>query len=137
VGLLRKNSFEHPWVETATAFCWTALEGDLDELGPDDAISVLRFLEHAEDRGRVDTAFERLGERIMNELVALDPATPGYVKTPLELAPRPKALARRLFDERRSSSISTPWSPSRTRTAAGRSLGSRRARPRSTSGAAS
>ena len=40
-----------------------------------------------------------LGERILNELVALDPATPGYVKSPLEFAPRPDSIARRLFDD--------------------------------------
>lgn len=29
----------------------------------------------------------------------LDPSTPGYVKTPLEFAPHPSRLARRLFDD--------------------------------------
>jgi hypothetical protein len=98
-GLLHKRGFRRdPWVERATEYCFTAL-GELDHVGPDDAISVLIFLEHVPDRQRADEVFERLGERILNELVALDPATEGYVKAPLEFAPHPDRLARRLFDD--------------------------------------
>jgi hypothetical protein len=71
----------------------------LDEAGPDDAVSVLTFLEHVPDRARADEVFARLSDRIMNDLVALDPSAEGYVKTPLEYAPRPDRLARRLFDD--------------------------------------
>jgi hypothetical protein len=98
VGVLHKNRVDHPWVARATAFCWDALS-DVDELGADDAISVLRFLEHAPDRDRAAEVFDRLGPRILSDLVALDPSAPGYVKTPLEFAPRPDRLARRLFDD--------------------------------------
>ena len=98
-GLLLKRGFERdPWVARATEYCFAALE-ELDHVGPDDAISVLTFLEHVPDRRRADEVFARLGERILHELVALDPATEGYVKTPLEFAPRPDRLARRLFDD--------------------------------------
>ncbi len=97
-GLLHKRAVDHPWLGRATDYLWDALE-HADGLGADDAISVLAFLEHAPDSDRAEAVFERLSERILNELVALDPSTPGYVKTPLEFAPRPDALARRLFDD--------------------------------------
>jgi hypothetical protein len=98
-GFLHRHGVSHPWVERATTFCWQALERDLASVGADDAISVLRFLEHVPDRAAAETVFERLGERIRTELVALDPSTPGYVKGPLDFAPAPERLARRLFDE--------------------------------------
>jgi hypothetical protein len=99
VGLLHKHGVDHPWVDAATEYCWATLPRQLDSLSPDDAVSVLAFLEHVPDRRRAETAFEALGARIRGELVALDPSTPGYVKTPLEFAPHPDRLARRLFDD--------------------------------------
>jgi hypothetical protein len=98
-GLLSKHGVEEPWVDRATEFCWLALDSRLGELGPDDAISVLTFLDRVSDRERALAAFERLGERIKNDLVALDPEAPGYVKSPLEFAPSPDCLARTLFDD--------------------------------------
>jgi hypothetical protein len=98
-GLLYKRGLSHPWLEPATAFCWTALERDFDSIGPDDAVSILGFLEHVPDRDRAEGAFERLGKRIVGELVAIDPEASGYVKSPLEYAPQPDRLARRLFDD--------------------------------------
>jgi hypothetical protein len=98
-GILHKRGFQPaPWVQRATEYCFTAL-GELDHVGPDDAISVLAFLEHVPDRERADEVFARLRDRILNELVALDPAVEGYVKTPLEFAPHPDRLARRFFDD--------------------------------------
>jgi hypothetical protein len=97
-GLLHKHEVEHEWLAPATEYVFGAL-ANLDRLGQDDAISVLEFLEHVPDRARADEVFARLGERILDELVALDPATEGYVKTPLDYAPHPEALARRLFDD--------------------------------------
>jgi hypothetical protein len=99
VGLLHKHRVEHAWLERATAYCWQALPAALPTLGPDDSISVLVFLEHVPDRSRAEEAMAVLGERILNELVALDPTTTGYVKFPLEFAPRPGSIARRLFDD--------------------------------------
>lgn len=97
-GLLHKYGTEHEWLEPATEYLWRALER-LDGLGADDAVSVLTFLEHVPDRERAQTAFGKLGERILSELVALDPDKPGYVKSPLDYAPHPDAPARRLFDD--------------------------------------
>jgi hypothetical protein len=93
-GLLHKHGIEHPWLAKATAFCFEALR-DLGHVGADDAISVLTLLEHVPN----DAVFAALGERIANELVALDPAAEGYVKSPLEFAPHPHSLARSLFDD--------------------------------------
>jgi hypothetical protein len=98
-GRLHKHVVEHSWLSRATAFCWNALPDGIAELGADDAISVLAFLEHAPDRPRAEDIFAVLGQRILTDLVALDPETPGYVKTPLEFAPHPGRLARRLFDD--------------------------------------
>jgi hypothetical protein len=98
-GLLHKRRFEHPWLERATAYCWDALSTSLADLGADDALSVLEFLEHAPDRPRAEAELERLGSRITSDLVAFDPAAPGYVKSPLEFARSPDRLARRLFDD--------------------------------------
>ena len=101
VGLLRAHAITHPWIERAKAFCWRALEKQ-PELGPDDAVSVLRFLESSPTAGegadRVAEVFSWLGRRIRDELTALDPETPGYVKTPLAFAPAPGSIARRLYD---------------------------------------
>jgi len=99
LGLLCKHRVAHAWMTRAAAFCWNVLESDaLNEVGPDDAISILTFLEYAPERGRADAVFERLGKRVRADLVALEPGTPGYVKTPLEFAPAPDKMARRLFE---------------------------------------
>ena len=97
-GLLHKREVDHPWLARATEYLWMVLEGPLDSFGQDDMISVLAFLEHAPDRRRAETVFARVAERIL-ALVALDPGTPGYVKTPLDYAPHPERLGRRLFDD--------------------------------------
>jgi hypothetical protein len=96
-GLLHKHDVRHPWLSIATDYCWRALSSSLDTLGPDDAISVLTFLEHVADRVRADSVFEQVGARISRDLVALDPSTTGYVKMPLEFAPDPDRRAARLF----------------------------------------
>jgi hypothetical protein len=93
-GLLHKRGIEHPWLAKATAYCFEALR-ELDHVGADDAISVLMLLEHVRDRA----VFAALSERILDELVTLDPAAEGYVKSPLAFAPHPHSLARSLFDD--------------------------------------
>jgi hypothetical protein len=98
-GLLHKHGVDHPWLSTATEYCWNALQTSVDELGPDDTVSVLTFLEYVPDRSRAEAAFDLVGARIVRDLVALDPAATGYVKMPLEFAPHPGRLAARLFDE--------------------------------------
>ena len=97
-GLLHKHSVAHRWLDRATAYCWRVLPEQRALLGPDDAITVLTFLEYVPDRAAAEAEFALVGQRILSDLVALDPATPGYVHTPLEFAARPDSLGRRLFD---------------------------------------
>ena len=75
-GLLHKRGFEHPWLRQATAYCWDALPGGVAELGHDDTINVLVFLEHVPDRDRAEEAFGGVADRVRAH-VALDPETPG------------------------------------------------------------
>jgi hypothetical protein len=90
----------HPWLERATGWLWSRVErlGDL-EVGPYDMFGVLGFLQHAPDRARAEAAFDRVGPLLLERgLVALDPEAPGEVHGPLDYAPLPGSLARRLFD---------------------------------------
>ena len=97
-GLLHKHDVRHPWLSTATTYCWDALSESVGDLGPDDAISVLAFLEYAPERERAMEAFERVADRILADLVVHDVSATGYVKRPLDFAPHPERLAALLFD---------------------------------------
>src|SRR4029453_8417755 len=65
---------------------------------PTKARAIIAFLDHVPDRSRAEAAFERL-RPILPSLVDLDPAVPGEVPSPLDLAPEPDGLARRLFTD--------------------------------------
>lgn len=98
-GLLHKHGVDHPWVGTATEFCWRAIE-TLEDLEPYDARAILVFLDYVPDRPRAEAAFARVGAMIVDRgLVALDPAAEGHVHSPLQFAPRPEVMARRLFTD--------------------------------------
>jgi hypothetical protein len=61
---------------------------------------VLLFLEHVGERERAERAFRRVGALLLdNGHVSLDPQTSGYVHMPLDYAPSPHSLCRRLFDD--------------------------------------
>jgi hypothetical protein len=99
VGLLQKHAVKHPWVTVANEYCWRRLENEeLDRVGPDDAISILRFLEATPERERASTAFGVLGEVIKSRLVVYDPQQTGYVKGPLDFATSSDRMAYSLFD---------------------------------------
>lgn len=99
VGLLYKQAVKHPWVGVATEYCWRRLEGGaLGTVGPDDAICILQFLEWTPERERAGATFDELGEIVRSKLVANDPQATGYLKMPLEFAPDPGRMTRRLFD---------------------------------------
>jgi hypothetical protein len=99
-GLLHRNGVAHPWLEPATAFVWRALDSPLAGIGGYEAIALFVFLDGAPDRTRAEAAAARLSELVAErELVALDPAAEGHVFSPLALAPRPDALARRGFSD--------------------------------------
>jgi hypothetical protein len=98
-GLLHKHQVAHPWLEGATAFSWRAIEA-MTEASPYDVRSVLPFLDHVPDRDRAEAAFAKVGGLTLEQgLVALDPAATGEVHTPLDYAPAPGTMARRLFSD--------------------------------------
>lgn len=98
-ALLHKHGIDHPWLGIATEFCWRQIES-LESSNPYEVRMILPFLEQAPDRARAQQAFARIGPMIFDQkLVALDPAEPGEVHTPLNFAPRPDSLARPLFSD--------------------------------------
>jgi hypothetical protein len=98
-GLLHKHRVDHPWLEGATAFTWRAIDA-ITETGFYEVFSVLTFLEHVPDRQRAEAAFQRIGDLTLAQgLITLDPAATGDVHSPLEVAPTPDAMARRLFTD--------------------------------------
>jgi hypothetical protein len=97
VGLLLARGVRHPWVERASGFCWQAIDR-LGDTNPYQARAVLTFLDGTPERDRAEQAFARVGPKILEQgLVALDPAATGEVHSPLDFAPEPDSLARRLF----------------------------------------
>jgi hypothetical protein len=96
---LYARRFEHRWLDAATDLLWRRID-ELDDPGPYGFRGVLRFLQHVPDRGRAEQAFERVGRLLFDrDMVALDPDAEGEVHTPLDFAPNPDSIARRLFDE--------------------------------------
>ncbi len=99
LGLVLKHGGRHPWVEAATAFCWSAIEASDGASFHEVACSSL-FLQHAPDRERAGRELGRIAERLQAPgAVALDPAATGYVQGPLEFAPTPDHPFRPLFDD--------------------------------------
>jgi hypothetical protein len=98
-GTLHANAVQHPWLGRASEVLWRRID-DPGELGSYDIRGVFAFLQHVPDRDRAERAVERVG-RLMFErgLVELDPDAPGEVHGPLDFAPLPDSVARRLFDE--------------------------------------
>lgn len=97
-GTLYARGFSHPWLDRATALMWERL-GSLAEPGGYEMFGVLAFLEHVPDRSRAQEAFNRVGPLILERgLVALDPEAAGETHSPLDFAPLPGSIARRLFD---------------------------------------
>lgn len=96
-GTLLARRVTHAWLDRATAWLWARLEagGTMDAY---EMRGALAFLEHAPDRARAERAFATVGPRLVDDLVTLDPDAAGEVHGPLDFAPRPDSLARRLFD---------------------------------------
>lgn len=98
-ALLHKHGVTHPWLAPATDYCWRMLDG-IGETSPYEMRAVLPFLDHVSDRPRAKAAFARLGPQILDQkLVALTPTTEGDTHTPLNYAPTPQSMARRLFSD--------------------------------------
>jgi hypothetical protein len=98
-GFLHKGRVDHPWLARATDFCWRQLDS-LETTNAYEVRAVLPFLEYAPDRGRAEAVFARVGPKLFEQkLVELDPATLGEGHSPLNFAPQPDSLARRLFHD--------------------------------------
>ena len=97
-ALLYAHEIAHPWLDGATRVMWSGIEGLASPNGYE-MFGVLAFLEHVPDRKRAEDAFDRVGPLLLSSgLVALDPAAEGETFGPLDFAPLPGSIARRLFD---------------------------------------
>jgi hypothetical protein len=98
-GTLHARGVQHPWLDRATELMWSRIDG-LAEAGAYDMRGVLRFLDHVPDRARAEQAFESAGQLLFKlNLVEPDPEADGETHGPLDYAPAPGCLARRLFDD--------------------------------------
>jgi hypothetical protein len=94
---LHARRVEHPWLDRATELLWRRID-ELDDAGPYELRGVAAFLDRVPDRNRAEEVLERVGP-LVSETVTLDPAAEGEVHSPLDFAPNPDSIARRLFDE--------------------------------------
>ncbi|MDE3228935.1 MAG: hypothetical protein KGO05_03560 [Chloroflexota bacterium] len=98
-ALLHKRHIAHPWLAPATDYCWRELETTAD-VSPYTMRAVLPFLDHAPDRERAERVFARLGPKLLAEgHVALAPTDEANTHSPLNFAPTPQSIARRLFSD--------------------------------------
>jgi hypothetical protein len=100
VGLLYQLGIDHPWRSAGAAYCWQQIEsGGL----PGDAHAlkeVLVFLEQAPDRRRAGEHASALAANLAAiPLFHLDPDTPGYGLSPLDVAPLATSRWRALFTD--------------------------------------
>lgn len=98
-GLLHKHLISHPWLEHATDFCWQQI-GHFQNISGNDLLGVILFLEHVPDRARAERIFEQISAYLLEGgHITYDPQASGYVFMPLDYAPSPDSLCRRLFDD--------------------------------------
>ena len=96
-GVLYARGFNHPWRDGATEVMWRGID-QLTEPNPYEMFGVLAFLEHVPDRARAENALQRIGQSL-RALVALDPNAEGETHSPLDFAPLPDSIARKLFGD--------------------------------------
>jgi hypothetical protein len=98
-GLLHKYNIRHPWLERATDFCWQQIE-HLQITSGNDFLCVMLFIEHVPDRARAVRAFEQMSTQLLQGgHITYDPHASGYVFMPLDYAPSPHSICRRLFND--------------------------------------
>ena len=99
-GLLHKHGIEHPWLTRATDYCWRKIEA-LDESSPYEMRMVLPFLDSAPDRDRAEAAFAHVGPKVFEQQLVTLEVNSDVVDAhlPLDYAPHPGAMARRLFSD--------------------------------------
>lgn len=97
-GTLHRRGARHPWLDRATRLIWARL-AELDQAGPYELRAAAYFLDNVPDRARAIAMIDRLAPLITSpDVVTLDPGAAGEIHTPLDFAPRPGSLARRLFE---------------------------------------
>ena len=98
-GLLHKYNVRHPWLERATDFCWQQIGHSQNPSG-NDLLCIILFLEHVPDRARAERVFDQISAQLLEGgQITYDPQASGYVFMPLEYAPSPDSLCRRLFED--------------------------------------
>lgn len=97
-GLLYALEVDHPWLETATAACWSTLDGDGVPREAHALHETLVFLEHQPDDERTASFDQAIRDALPDtEWLLLDPGADGYGVTPLHLAPTPESRWLDLF----------------------------------------
>ena len=98
-GVMHARGIRHPWLDGATAVMWDLIEG-LTEPSAYPMLGVCRFLDDVPDRDRALVALKKVEPLLLDpSVVALDPQAAGEVHSPLDFAPLPTSIARRLFDD--------------------------------------
>jgi hypothetical protein len=91
-GMLHRAGSRHPWLATATAYCWRHLDDPPADPGPYDVLALLTFLDHVPDRARAEAAFGRLRDAFA------DHARSDHHDV-LDFAPAPGGYGHRLFGD--------------------------------------
>jgi hypothetical protein len=100
VAVLLRTGIDHPWIDRASEFCWTAVDS-MQETNPYSAEAAVVFLDAAPDRARAEAAAERIGRLVREQgLVGGEfGGQPGEVHSATDFAPRPDSLAGRWFSD--------------------------------------
>jgi hypothetical protein len=91
----------HPWLATAEAFCWRAVDA-IEKTHPYEVEAAVVFLDAASDRERARAAAERLGAIVREQgLVGRQPEgySVGEIHHPHDFAKHPGSLARAWFSD--------------------------------------
>ena len=98
-GLLHKNRITSPWLVRADKWCWKYIE-QMADVNPYEMRVTLSFLDHVPDRAKAARHLERLRPKILRKgVVELDVDSKAEVFRPLDYAPDPDSLSRKLFSE--------------------------------------
>lgn len=98
-GLLWQSGLDHPWLRSATEWCWASLAADPDPAGYTVKFA-LDFLDSVPDPRRAADAVERLRPALAADgTLPIPGGTDGERVPPLELSPRPDSPSRALFSD--------------------------------------
>lgn len=99
VAHLWELGLDHPWLDTATAWCWKQLDGDTP-VGGYAVMFALHFLDVVPEPDRVAAAVENLRSALGDDgTIPVSGGEDDEKLTPLLLSTRPGAPSRALFSE--------------------------------------